>query len=41
MGGWELFFMGLGNVLEPFNFTMMVTGLTIGVLAGALPGSRC
>jgi len=38
MGGWELFFMGLGNVLEPFNFTMMVVGLIIGVLAGALPG---
>jgi putative tricarboxylic transport membrane protein len=38
MGGWELFFTGLGNVLEPFNFSMMVTGLIIGVLAGALPG---
>ena len=38
MGGWELFFTGLGNVLEPFNFTMMATGLVIGVLAGALPG---
>ena len=34
----DLFWIGLTNAFSPFNFTMMLTGLTIGVLAGALPG---
>jgi putative tricarboxylic transport membrane protein len=33
-----LFWIGLTNAFSPFNFAMMLTGLTIGVLAGALPG---
>ena len=38
MSGLELFWGGLIAALTPFNFAMMLTGLTIGVLAGALPG---
>jgi hypothetical protein len=38
MSGLELFWIGLVNAFSPFNFAMMLTGLTIGVLAGALPG---
>ena len=38
MSGLELFWIGLVDALSPFNFAMMLTGLTIGVLAGALPG---
>ena len=34
----DLFWIGLTNAFSPFNFMMMLTGLTIGVLAGALPG---
>ncbi len=38
---WEhisLLGMGLNNSLQPLNFLMILTGLVIGVLAGALPG---
>ncbi len=38
MSGWELFWVGLANAFSPLNFAMMLTGLVIGVLAGALPG---
>ena len=33
-------FLGLGlvNAVQPVNFLMMVLGLTIGIVAGALPG---
>jgi putative tricarboxylic transport membrane protein len=34
----ELFTTGLVHTLEPLNFLMILLGLTIGVLAGALPG---
>ena len=30
--------MGLGNLFDPLNFSMILVGLTVGVLAGALPG---
>ena len=40
MGGWELFFTGLGNVLEPFNFSMMVTGLSSACWPVRCRGSR-
>lgn len=38
MSGLELFWTGLAGACSPFNFAMMLTGLIIGVLAGALPG---
>lgn len=38
MSEMELFFIGVANVFAPFNFAMMIAGLLIGVLAGALPG---
>jgi putative tricarboxylic transport membrane protein len=34
----ELFTTGLVHALDPLNFLMILLGLTIGVLAGALPG---
>jgi putative tricarboxylic transport membrane protein len=34
----ELLSMGLINIFDPLNFSMIITGLIIGVLAGALPG---
>jgi putative tricarboxylic transport membrane protein len=34
----ELFTTGLAHSLDPLNFLMILLGLTIGVLAGALPG---
>lgn len=38
MSGLDLFWVGLANAFAPLNFLMMLTGLVIGVLAGALPG---
>jgi putative tricarboxylic transport membrane protein len=29
---------GLANLFDPLNFSMILVGLTVGVLAGALPG---
>ena len=29
---------GLMNLFDPFNFSMILVGLTVGILAGALPG---
>jgi putative tricarboxylic transport membrane protein len=34
----QLLGIGLINVFDPLNFSMIITGLIIGVLAGALPG---
>ncbi len=34
----ELLGIGLINIFDPLNFSMIITGLIIGVLAGALPG---
>jgi len=37
-GQWELLWIGIVNTFDPLNFAMILIGLMIGVLAGALPG---
>ena len=38
LGEWDYLWIGLLNTFAPMNFLMIVIGLVIGVLAGALPG---
>ncbi len=37
-GQLQYFWVGLVNTFDPLNFLMILVGLTIGILAGALPG---